>query len=106
MAGICDRSYVCVPARLPVHLSADGRCIRSGWAMEPRTVVDEGGEGGREREFTRQRERERERDERTMAGRHEGKQEYLQALDRGAMAAQRPSDYRYYTGVKQRTAPP
>ena len=83
-----------MPARLPVHLSADGRCIRSDWAMQPRTVVGDGGEGGREREFTRQRERERERerDERTVAGRHEGKEEYLQALDRGAMAAQRPSD--------------
>ena len=51
-----------MPARLPVHLSADGRCIRSDWAMQPRTVVGDGGEGGREREFTRQRERERERE--------------------------------------------
>ena len=48
--------------------------------------------GGRENLQDSERERERERDERTVAGRHEGKEEYLQALDRGAMAAQRPSD--------------
>ena len=73
------------------------------WSREQSWTT--GGRGGG-RENLHDSERERERDERTVAGRHEGKQEYLQALDRGAMAAQRPSDYRYYTGVKQRTAPP
>ena len=98
-----------MPARLPVHLSADGRCIRSDWAMQPRTVVGDGGEGGREREFTRQRERERERERRAYGGgATRGKRRIFtgarQRGDGGAEAKRLIN--RYYTGVKQRTAPP